>query len=201
MINISVQVDRSQLDDFTRRLSRQNMEAAITRGIHKTGDETRRIVVESIDKKYHGGMAFFDSAVQDPQKAPMQCVIPIRGSKGGIGSVFGAGGGGSGKGKGGGKLRAYKLKKGAAGRISAKIVKGQTSILPARMSHQGGNAPFMLGGEVMTRRTVKRAPVVHVVGLAVPQMAATRARGRIERELSKELEKNVVAELERALNI
>ena len=198
MINISVQVDRSQLDDFTRRLSRQNMEAAITRGIHKTGDETRRIVVESIDQKYRGGMAFFDSAVQDPQKAPMQCVIPIKGSKGGIGKVFPAGGS-TGNPKARGKLQKYQLKKGL--KLSAAIVKGQKSILPARMTRQGGNAPFMLGGEVVTRRTQKRTPLVHVVGLAVPQMAANRARDRIEKELGKELEKNVVAELERALNI
>lgn len=198
MIGISVEVDRSQLDALTRQMQKSKIEDAITRGVHKTGDATRRIVVESIDKKYRGGMAFFDSAVQDPVKSPMQCVIPIKGSKGGIGKVFPAGGS-TGNPKARGKLQKYQLKKGL--KLSAAIVKGQKSILPARMTRQGGNAPFMLGGEVVTRRTQKRTPLVHVVGLAVPQMAANRARDRIEKELGKELEKNVIAELEKNFSV
>lgn len=198
MIGISVEVDRSQLDALTRQMQKSKIEDAITRGVHKTGDATRRIVVESIDKKYRGGMPFFDSAVQDPVKSPMQCVIPIKGSKGGIGKVFPAGGS-TGNPKARGKLQKYQLKKGL--KLSAAIVKGQKSILPARMTRQGGNAPFMLGGEVVTRRTPKRTPLVHVVGLAVPQMAATRARDRIEKELGKELEKNVIAELEKNFSV
>ena len=198
MIGISVEVDKSQLDALTRQMQKSKIEDAITRGAHKTGDATRRIVVESIDKKYRGGMAFFDSAVQDPVKSPMQCVIPIKGSKGGIGKVFPAGGS-TGNPKARGKLQKYQLKKGL--KLSAAIVKGQKSILPARMTRQGGNAPFMLGGEVVTRRTQKRTPLVHVVGLAVPQMAANRARDRIEKELGKELEKNVIAELEKNFSV
>lgn len=198
MIGISVEVDKSQLDALTRQMQKSKIEDAITRGVHKTGDATRRIVVESIDKKYRGGMAFFDSAVQDPVKSPMQCVIPIKGSKGGIGKVFPAGGS-TGNPKARGKLQKYQLKKGL--KLSAAIVKGQKSILPARMTRQGGNAPFMLGGEVVTRRTQKRTPLVHVVGLAVPQMAANRARDRIEKELGKELEKNVIAELEKNFSV
>lgn len=198
MISIKIDVDKSQLDAFTRQMQKRNIEAAISRGVHQTGDKAKEIVTKAIDSKYFGGTGFIEQAIKPPQKQFMSCVIPIKGSKGGIGSVFGAGGS-TGNVKAKGKLRKYQLKKGL--KLAAKIVRGQTSILPSTMSHQGGNPPFMIGGQVVTRRTSKRVPVVRVVGLAVPQMAENRARKKIEKDLGKELQNNVTAELEKALGI
>ena len=43
----------------------------------------------------------------------------------------------------------------------------------------------------MTRRTIKKFPIVHVMGLAVPQMADTRAEKDIYKMAEKELDKNL----------
>lgn len=201
MIGITIDVDHSQLDDFARKLEKGHLEQAITRGIHRTADEAPGIIKKDIEKRYHGGEGFIDSAVKAPIKQPMGAVIPLRGTKGGIGTTFRAGAFTGGSKKGADKGKGWKLR--YKGRVAAHIVKGKQSALPSKMTRQGGNAPFMLysSAQVVTRRTKKRFPLVRVVGLAVPQMAATRAKEDIQNHVGKELLKNVTNELEKELNI
>ena len=199
---ISIKCDTSKLMALGNKLKKSNLEEAATKAIHATGDTLQQEIPTMIDKYYHGGIDWISSAVEDADKSFMSCSIPIRGSKGGLGEVFPAGGGYSAvtvnrKTKSGKQVQYERLmKKGAkgakgGGSVVAHIVKAGLSRLPDSLPNQGGNPPFMAGGVVMTRRTIKKFPIVHVMGLAVPQMADTRAEKDIYKMAEKELEKNL----------
>ena len=114
------------------------------------------------------------------------CVIPIRGHKGSIGGFYGASGGAHGwnnvrftKGR---KIKVRKYK------ITANIVREDTSTLPSEMKHQGGNPPFRnlgskLGGVTFTRKGKARFPIAKVVGIAVPQMPMNRAQDAVQENI------------------
>lgn len=105
-------------------------------------------------------------------------VIPISGARGGIGETFHASGGSG--------------RKGGRKRVRARIVKGTMSTLPSAMTHQGGQPPFMAKGAVFTRKKPKSAyPIVHVVGLGVPQMPMNRSKEDVENHLIEKLEKRL----------
>lgn len=206
-MNITVKVDDKQLQDFIGRIKDGTIQRSINTAIHKTGERVKRFVIDDVGEEYEGGAHWFGAAVQKPQNGNLQCVIPIKGSRGVIGQQFKTGGGayntgpggaygftGSGRGRGYGKLRGKK-----AAKIRAKIVKGQTSQLPDTLPSYGGNPPFLYKGIAYTRRTRQRNPISRVVGIAVPQMVTNRARDKIERDIAKELEKNVMTELENNL--
>ena len=193
---ISIKCDTSKLMALGNKLKKSNLEEAATKAIHATGDTLQQEIPTMIDKYYHGGIDWISSAVEDADKSFMSCSIPIKGSKGGLGEVFPAGGGSSAAN--GGKKAQYErlMKKGAkgakgGGSVVANIVKAGLSRLPATLPNQGGNPPFIAGGVVMTRRTIKKFPIVRVMGLAVPQMADTRAEKDIYKMAEKELDKNL----------
>ena len=197
---ISIQCDTSKLMALGNRLSKSNLEEAATKAIHAAGDTLQQEIPALIDKYYHGGMGWIASAVEDTNKGFMSCTIPIVGSKGGLGEVFPAGGGYSAvtisrTTKSGKRVQYERMmkKKGAkgGGSVVAHIVKAGLSRLPATLPNQGGNPPFMAGGVVKTRRTSRKFPIVRVMGLAVPQMADTRAAKDIYKMAEQELDKNI----------
>ena len=179
---------------------KENLQNILNKAIQKTGTQTKRIVKDDVDNFYHGGKSWIGSAVKEPQKGFMKCVIPVRSTKGVLGQTFAAGGSAYNSGPSGaygfnskkawGKLR---LKKG--GKITAHIVKSAASTLPDKLPNQGGNPPFMNGGTVKTRRTYKSKPLVRVVGLSVPQMVNTRASSAITNDIYDKVDENIMDEL------
>lgn len=104
------------------------------------------------------------------------CIIPMSGKRGVIGGTFPASGGRA--------DRRYKKRK-VHLTMRAQILRGQTSTMPDKMDHQGGNPPFMAKGVGFTRTTKNRFPIARVVGLALPQMPINKSRPKVEAAMIK----------------
>lgn len=162
---IYLQIDAS---DFYKKveycrqfMSKGNFTKLINRTFNEIGHRLPTPIAREIQKEYVVTQAWVKGSMGAPQIGNMEIRVPIGSSKGSIGGRFPA--------------RGRK-----SGRVSANIVRAGVSVLPRRMTHQGGNPPFMNGGICMTRRTAARQPTVSVVGLAVPQMPLNRAAGGVQ---------------------
>lgn len=202
--SVWVEIDDRNLTMFTNKLKNGEAQQAIQTAIHKTGKDIKKIVKNDADKYYMGGKNWIGSAVGKPQNGTLQCVVPIKGARGGIGQQFPTSGGAYNTNKGGaygfskdGGYRKLRTKKGY--KLSAKILKGKSSTLPSKLPHQGGNAPFLYKGTAYTRRTEEPQPIVRVVGVAVPQMVINKAREDIEKDIADKLEENIVNEFEKRM--
>ena len=159
-------------------LGGQKFQTMMNRTFRETGAKVKAIVRKEVPKQYEVTAAWAGGAVGSPQMQKMGVVIPIRGKRGSIGGTFHA--------------MAWQRGRKVRGRVRAKIVKGNISVLPETMKHQGGQPPFMAGGVAFTRRFAKKAyPIVHVVGLGVPQMPVNRSRASVEGEIRETLEKRL----------
>ena len=195
-----IKIDDKAVMDFKNKLQSGEVERGVDAAIKLTSKKIKKIIKDDVPEHYEGGKNWIGSAVQSPQTGFMQAVVPIKGNRGVIGQQFQTGGGAYVTNAGGaygftsgGGYKKLQFKKGA--KITAKILKGKLSKLPDRMTHQGGNPPFMYKGLVYTRRTNESFPIVRVVGLAVPQMVENRAKEDIMRDIEKDLEQNIVDEV------
>ena len=69
--------------------------------------------------------------------------------------------------------------------------------MPAKMEHQGGQPPFMIGKVAFTRKYANKShPIVHVVGLGVPQMPINKSREDVEKAIRKVVETRLVHHFE-----
>jgi len=206
-MNFEIRIEDKELQEFIGKIKDKTIERSVNAAIHKTGAKVKRFVIDDVDDYYEGGPHWFGAAVQKPQNGFMQCAIPLKGTRGIIGQQFKTSGGAYNTGPGGaygftgsGSGRKYgKIRSRSGSRIKARIIKGQASTLPNNLENYGGNSPFLYKGVAYTRRTRKRHPIVKVAGIGVPQMPLTRARADIERDIHKELEKNVMEAIERDL--
>ena len=65
--------------------------------------------------------------------------------------------------------------------------------MPDTMEHQGGQPPFMVGGVAFTRKYKgKSHPIVHVVGLGVPQMPINKSEEDVQKDIREVVEKRLV---------
>ena len=208
MRNSAIWID---FDDREIKKLREQLNEAkrgMQEAIRTTGNQVKRIIKDDVDKHYIGGKNWIGSAVESPQmKQPLQCIIPLKGTRGVIGQQFPTGGGAfntspygaygfTGHGQ---KMTYGRLRNKKGAKITAKILRGKTSTLPSVLPNQGGNPPFLNRGTVYTRRTNDRMPIVRVVGLSVPQMVVNRAKADITKDIISELEKNVELELQKRL--
>lgn len=162
-------------------LTQANFEKLMYRTFAEVGRRSRTLIAREVRKEYEAPYGWVQGQIQHFKLGfggafPVTCTIPISSAKGVIGPRF--------------KLSGRKR------RISARIVKGQISVLPNRLPAQGGNPPFVVGGTAFTRRTKQRFPIVRVVGLAVPQMPMNRAAAGVQTQLlnytAERLEHNFV---------
>ena len=196
-------VDVSAIDDVTAKMRAQltpaQFDKLMRRTLKEVGAKAKTKAKKEVAAKYYGGTAFINSAIGSPKieggGASLTCRIVNKGPKGTIGGTFTASGGWYGWNPPG-----YS--------ISANIVKGQVSVLPANMASYGGQPPFRnLGGKGFIGKNTKRknvklnkmqtgatnvytrsGPAFHakfrsVSALAVPQMIVNRAAPGIEKDI------------------
>ena len=146
----------------------------------ETGNKVKTIIRTEVPQDYEVTAAWAGSQVGSPRMGGgpgISVTVPISGARGSIGGRFKASGGRG------------RPKKGKRSKITAKIVKGQSSTLPATMDHQGGQPPFMVGGVAFTRKYAGQShPIVHVVGLGVPQMPINRSESDVQNAIKKVVE-------------
>lgn len=152
----------------------------------RAGRSTRTAVKRIIPQDYNVTQSTVYKQIGEPRvqfgggELGVSCSIPIDGARMTIGGTFKATGGAAG----------WNVKKGKRYKIRAQIVRGQKSVLPEEMTHQGGNPPFInksapqLHGVAFTRTGRKtkngKDQIVRVVGLGVPQMPLNRSEDKVQ---------------------
>lgn len=168
-VNVSLYIDASDFFEKIERcrqvLSAAQLEKMLKNTLYDVGQRAPKPIAQEQVKEYAVTQTWVKSQIGFPKMSGNSLMIPLRGAKGSIGGRFHA------QGRKKGKVNGQSVK----GRIVASIVRGQKSVMPSVMSHQGGNPPFMMGKVAMTRRGPGRFPIVAVKGLAVPQMPLNRA--------------------------
>lgn len=197
-LNDALYIDTSdaerKLQRLTRKLSEKQMNAIIWDVCKRSGTKVKKILQEEIPKDYSPTAAhsWIGSAVGSPIMggggASISCVIPLRGTKGTIGKRFRANG----------SKRGWASLHGKPYKVNAKIVTAGQSTLPMAMKSYGTNQkPFRnsaaksLNGIAWVRQGKARLPIIPIVGLAVPQMAANRSEEKIGKGVIETMEKRL----------
>ena len=195
-----VYVDISDLMGTINMMKNAMSEGSFNEMMRRTfmdaGRKVKTIMRQEVPKEYEVTAGWVGGQVGWPkaggEAGQISVVVPIKGKRGSIGGRFHATGGSFTR-KGytrsdGRVVKAAKINKA----IKAKMVKGRASAMPATMDHQGGQPPFMVGGVAFTRKYAKRShPIVHVVGISVPQMPINRSEEDVQREIHKVVEQRL----------
>ena len=184
-------IDVSQVMDTVDKMKRVMAPAQFHEMMRRTfndaGRQVKTIMRTEIPKDYEVTAGWVGSKVGWPKPQGLGVVIPIKGTRGSIGGRFAVLGQ---------RGRPSKKSKRAA-KINAKIAKGRASTMPAKMEHQGGQPPFMIGKVAFTRKYANKShPIVHVVGLGVPQMPINKSREDVEKAIRKVVETRLVHHFE-----
>ena len=181
----TIYVDCSHLMDtintMKHAMSTSAFHEMMRRTFNDAGKKVKTIIRQDVPQDYAVTAAWAGSAVGWPKMQALGVVVPIKNARGSIGGRFHASGGRG------------RPAKGKRAKIVAKIVKGQSSTMPATMQHQGGQPPFMVGGVAFTRKYARQShPIVHVVGLGVPQMPLNRSEEQVQKDISTVVEKRLI---------
>ena len=155
------------------QMSEQNFQRIIKMMFNDIGRRLETPIAKEIQKHYVVTQEWVRSQMLSPIISPNEIRVPLKGQKGSIGGRFPA--------------RGRKN-----GRVSANIVRGGVSVMPPKMTHQGGNPPFMAKEVCFTRKGPARFPIVGVKGLAVPQMPLNRAADDVQDRILEMAEKRLV---------
>ena len=192
-LDIDISDAKAKIDALRLVHTPEEMNKLLRRAVDRTGSRVKTILKTEIPQDYEVKPTWVASHVGKPKTTVgggglgVSCNIPIDGHRGSIGGRYGASGGSHG----------WKaVRRGKRYKISAKIVKGSKSTMPATMRHQGGNPPFRnlgskLGGVTFTRAGKERFPIVRVVGLGVPQMPLNRSKDDVQEEIMETLMKRL----------
>lgn len=172
MANVYLEVDLSNvmstMAEMEKLLSTSNFNKLLYRTFKEAAQKSKTLIAREVVKEYAVTQGWVKSAIGKYQLSSggggVNCIIPLKGNQGSIGGTF-------------------KASWSRGGPMTATILRGGGSTLPSVMSHQGGNPPFMAMGVGFTRRTRKRLPIVHISGLAAPQMPMNRAAEAVEEAL------------------
>lgn len=163
------------VNDLAKKLAPGQANELLRLTLVDVGRKSKTIMSDHVVEDYVVPRGWVAGQIGHPKMRGLTVIIPVRGSRGGIGQIYPiAGYSGSGKKR----------------RVRANIVRSGVSTLPVTMDHQGGNPPFIAKGKVFTRKTKSPRPIVRVVGLAVPQMPMNRSKVKIENSLLEEMEKS-----------
>lgn len=190
-------IDASELDgllkDMAGKLTPGNFDKLMRRSLNEVGRRSKKPIRKAVTGQYAVKAGWVNEGIKSAKVSggggEVSCVIPLVGAKGHIGGTFAASGGHPG-------WNPPKY------RIRARIVKSGLSVLPAVMSHQGGQPPFIntsaakLNGVAFTRTGKERFPIESISALALPQMPLNRAKPETEREILELTEKRVVHNFE-----
>ncbi len=204
---IRIEIDASDLNGIIDRLKAvatpEKVEQTMYGVIRRLGGHVRKSVTTEIRKEYEVPAGVVRADIQNPRMTSgglggVGCIIPIQGRRKTIGQTYRAAGGAHGW---------AAARKGKKYKVKARIVKSGQSVLPESMASYGGFPPFRnfdapkLNGLAFTRETKERLPIRKVEGIAVPQMAATRSREEIQKEILTYLEKRTEHELMRLMKV
>lgn len=189
-------VDTSELDalckDMAGCVTTENFDRLMRRTLNEVGKRSKEPIKEGVQTEYDAPARWIQSAVYPARVGggggSLQCVIPLKGSRGSgarrkSGSIFNAGG----------KTSKGYISKGSHRRVWIRDVKGVNSVLPYHMEAYGGQPPFINGGNfIVTRAGKERGPLRFVVGLALPQMPLNRAADETSEKILKVAEKRLI---------
>lgn len=198
-IDIDVSDAKAKMDSLRSALTPEQMKKLEYRVIRSTGKKVKGIVSSDVPRRYHIRKGVVARDIRRPRMgnssaSTISCSIPIEGMRHIIGgNTFPARGGRHGW---------NGISAGKRYKIATQIVKGQQTILPEVMSHQGGTPPFRnLGAKKLNNATFNRAggagfppnnlPIVRVTGLAVPQMPMNRAKDDVQEDISSYMLKRI----------
>lgn len=206
IMRASIQIDTSdavrKMRMLSAALSPNQMKQLERRVMLRSGRKVKTIVKKEVPKEYHITPGIVGKDIKPMQMGSVgtgdvSCTIPIEGKRHIIGGkTFPARGGRHGwKGVFAGKR--YK--------ITAQIVRGQSSTLPTAIGNQDDHAPFRnydaarLNNATFVRRPSagmppNNTPISRVVGVAVPQMPMNRAEHAVQEEIGDFMQKRVEAE-------
>lgn len=185
-------------------LSKERAHEALRRTLMDTGRKVRTIVSQEVPKQYEVSGGWAASGVGAPRaEGPLTVVIPVRGVRGGVGSVFKIAGASYNSNPSGyyrldtvqyGPPAIRRMRKRAKAHIRARIVKGHVSVLPEAMSASMGGQPiFMMHGIAMARtRAGRKSPLVHVVDIASPQPPLNRSEPGVVKQLHDTMERRML---------
>lgn len=191
-MNYTIEIDTSDLDRMLDTMKMQvtpeKFDRIMRRTLNEVGNRSKAPITKAILAEYEAPKNWVRGAIKRADLSggggSVDCKIPVISVKGNVGSTFKAYGGHPG-------WHPPKY------RVSAEIVKGKVSMLPANMGHQGGQPPFRntkaakLNNLVYTRSGKERLPIERVSALAVPQMPLNRAKDETVKAVSLILEKRV----------
>ena len=171
-------------------LSEQEGKAMLYAAFKRTGGHTRQIMKKDLPRDYEIGATRVGQAVQNAKVSisnlGVNCLIPIVGKRGAIGSTYRATGGAHGWAS---MHRKYT--------ITARIVKSGRSRLPEQMNNIGGQPPFRnysapsLNRVAFTREGQRRLPIRSVMGIAIPQMPVNRSEEDVQQDFRLFLEERI----------
>ena len=183
----NIYVDISDLQETIKKMkdvmSRGAFEEMLRCTFNDAGRKVKTIVSREVPQDYEVTASWVRNSVGWPKRLPSTQIgveIPINGHRGSIGGR-------------------YRATRATGGKIRARIVKNQTTILPDNMpAHLGGQPPFMVRKDNNDRMVFTRMykgkpyPIVRVVGLGVPQMPINKSRDDVQDEIRTVVEKRLV---------
>lgn len=196
-----LEIDASELSEILDRmrgvLSTQRFNQILNSVTYRTGQHVKQILKEDLPMQYVIKPTPVGKAVGGARMSGTGCTIPIFGPRRDIGGTRGRGFPASGGAKG------WKIK--GPYKITAEIVKGHPSELPAIMKNYGGMPPFRnlaakkLHNLAFTRAGKKRLPIHKVVAIGIPQMPMNRSKDEVQADIVSYMMKRLDHEFQRAL--
>lgn len=198
MLHVDTSEVQHVLNELRKVYSEKEVKTVLRRALVRTVPAVRKTLMEELPKEYvlTGKKNWIRRAIGNARISEggflglsVTATIPVDGVRGPIGT-----------GKKGTfhtfRYRKSRKRKNNAKRISVRVVTDGTTVLPAKMQRQGGNAPFVASGGkgsgmVLTRRTKKRFPLVRVVAVGVPQMPTNRASDKVQSRVLDVLYKRI----------
>lgn len=189
--------DVSELIEFLRaRMTDQQFSFAMYGAFRDTSRHVKAILKQDIPKHYYTKAADIAAMVKPPvmtlTNTTAGCTIPLSGKRRSVGGYYSATG----------SARGWESRR-KKYRVTARVVKGAQSKLPANMPEGGmppfRNIPSKLGNATFQRVGKNRFPIKSVVNIALPQMPMTRSRDDVERDIVEYLGNRLTHRIEAML--
>lgn len=199
MAVFELEIDTSEAEETLKKMREAMSEKQFANAMYgifrRSTKKVQQMSRKAIQQKYHAKSGDINKSFRSPVisigGATASCTIPIQGARMKIGSEFKA----TGQAAGWETLAGHRFhkdgtpfKKGKSYKVKARIVKSGTSILP--QSPHGGKKPFRNSlwsafPNTFHRETKKRLPIRKIVGIAIPQMPATRSAPKIQEDVGR----------------
>lgn len=203
-MKVNIDVDTSdvqdKIDKMYAQMTTRRFNSAMYGVFNRSARHIASVVSKQVPHEYHVSSSQVKASIGKPiltiAGSSVSCSIPLEDPRRIIGRDYKASGGAKGfpfkRGKKGKNVRRKKYS------ITAQIVKGSKSALPAKMPKNpyGGNPPFRnlaKSNTVYTRETEKAYPIFPVAGIGIPQMPMNLSAPPIQEEIARHLQQRIEA--------